>query len=133
MKKTIFKTKAVERRDRLGERLYEEAAYRADVGRSSMTNFKTPGIRQETLELRNVYCGEQLVAKHCWIKLEDVQQEEWLRKFLGTPTRGRTRKISFKGVVYPYAEPLNCTGFKCWNPKYSIGDIAIMSMSPALA
>ena len=132
-KNALFK-KTVKFRDALAEYVGKEMKFRAVLGRKSMTNWKTSGIRQETLELKAIYswnCPDRLIADHVWVKLDDIINREMVEELINIKTT-TVKRIVFTGVVYPYAEPFKGRGFLSYHGlHYSIGNIEINETRPA--
>ena len=127
MKKEKRLPKRIRFRDGLGEFVAQKMKFVAEIGRQSMTNFRTAGIRQATLELKNVRRGDtgELLADHLWVKKEDFTDPE-----VAEALRNK-RRMEFEGVVYPYSEPIGGRGFKNWHgPRYSIGEMDVWETFP---
>ena len=112
-----------------------KTTFRAVLGRSSMTNFRTAGLRQATLELKDIYtwdAPDEMVADHLWVKLDSIHNREIIDNLISLDTEN-VKRIVFSGTVYNYSEPFGGRGFRRFSPRYSIGDIEVRETRPLLA
>lgn len=126
-------TRAVRFRRGLEELNGAFTRFRANVGRASMTSWKTNGVRLETLELRDVFSWnepDRKIADHVWVKLDDIENRDVIEKLLALDTPN-VKRIVFNGIVYPYAEPMGGKGFHSFRGfHYSIGSIEVLETKP---
>ena len=127
-------TKSVRFRRALELSLGKPIKFRATLGRKSMTSWKTTGARLETLELKCLYewnDPDHLLADHIWIKMDDIENREVVEALLEMETEV-TKRITFVGVPYSYAEPFRGRGFHSYHEHYSIGEVEIQETRPIL-
>ena len=130
-------TKNIKSRKGLSELFGQTAQFRAIVGRPSMTSWKSDGLRQETLELKAIYCLDnpgRLLADHVWVKMADFENRDIIDSILKNQRYTReAQKIVFSGTVYGYSEPLGGRGFHGFGGfRYSIGNMELLR-EPAVA
>ena len=132
-KKSTKVSRSVQRRTGLSELYGQTVRFEAVVGRPSMTSWKSTGLRQETLELRAIYCLDnpgRLLADHIWVKMADFDDRSELDTLL--KQKGVTKKIVFTGTVYGYCEPFGGRGFHGFSGyRYSIGNLELLEASAA--
>ena len=132
-KNTGTYTKNIRQRKGLEPFEGQKATFRATVGRASMTNWKTSGIRQPTLELKAIYAWDnpnRMIADHIWVKLNSIANKEVVESLLALET-DNVKRIVFSGIVYSYIEAYGRKGFHHASPHYSIGDIEVSETRPA--
>ena len=109
-----------------------KTTFRAVLGRVSMTNFRTAGLRQATLELKDLYTWDtpdEMAADHIWVKLDNIHNREIIDNLISLDTEN-VKRIVFIGTVYNYSEPFGGRGFRNFNPRYSIRDIEVKETRP---
>lgn len=127
-------TKNIRYRSGLQEIEGQTIKFRATLGRTSMTNWRTAGSRQKTLELKSIYtwdAPDHMIADHIWVKLNTFQNQEIINKLIGLET-DNVKRIVFTGTVYPYSEPFYGRGFHRFHFRYSIKDIEVDETRPIL-
>lgn len=106
--------------------------FRATIGRSSMTSWRTSGIRLQTLELNSIFAWDEpdkMLADHLWVKVDDIVNREVIDSLLELKT-DIIKRIVFSGVVYPYCEPFRGRGFHSFRERFSIGEMRIEQTRP---